>query len=49
MLPTAPWGHGGPDKLTRLSKTLGGLVMVLSVITFALPAARELLLLSLGR
>lgn len=49
MLPV-PWGGGhSPAKLTRLSKTLGGLVMVLSVITCLLPAARELLLLSLGR
>jgi hypothetical protein len=36
-------------KLTRLSKTLGGLVMVLSLLTFAASPAREMLLLVPGR
>jgi hypothetical protein len=37
------------NKLTRLSKTLGGLVMVLSLLTFAVSPAREMLLLVPGR
>jgi hypothetical protein len=37
------------NKLTRLSKTLGGLVLVLSVVTFAMPPVRGVLLLVPGR
>lgn len=50
MQPFAPtFSSSGAGKLTRLSKTLGGLVLVLSLLTFAVAPAREILLLVPGR
>lgn len=50
MQPFAPtFSSSAPGKLTRLSKTLGGLVLVLSLLTFAVAPAREMLLLVPGR
>lgn len=47
--PTFPGGAGAGNKLTRLSKTLGGLVLLLSLVTFAVAPARDMLLLVPGR
>jgi hypothetical protein len=50
MQPFAPSiGGASANKLTRLSKTLGGLVLVLSLLTFAVAPARDMLLLVPGR